>query len=275
MALYIIIQPARFDLVEEVGCEFTIYSFVGYIIYYGPLVMTSLGCVVLAPLTLRTFWRYRKEMDEFLSSSQDITHNKYNRLMIIACLDTLLNVPVTIILLATDIRRGKLSSLNYPYISWKNVHNGEGGIVPGASLSSILQIPASEWDTDKWVFFTVRWDEWVYVLHAIIFFSAFGTTPEMRKYYRSAFWFIPERCGYKRRQITEVATMSDVAFNSNPGQQEGNRPTANRRRGSLSFLETTIDTSASHSTGMVVAGDLGEATSDHAAQTATVLSDAV
>ncbi len=164
-------------------------------------------------------------MNEFLSSGRVITHNKYNRLMLIACLDTLFELPIAIVDVVTNIVKGKDSSLNQPYISWKNVHDGAGGNIPGSSLNSILQEPASEWSTNKWEVFTLKWNEWIYVLHAIIFFSVFGTTPEMRQYYRSAFWFIPERLGYKKRRVSEVETVSDVAFNSNPA---GNRPTANR-----------------------------------------------
>ncbi len=167
-------------------------------------------------------------MNEFLSSGRDITHNKYNRLMVIACLDTLFNLPVAILIFLANITQGKERSLNYPYISWKNVHDGAGGNAPGLSLSSILQTPASAWSTSGWDVFGVKWDEWNYVLHAIIFFSVFGTTPEMRQHYRTAFWFIPERCGYKRQRVSEEETVSDVAFNSNPAQQAGNRPAANR-----------------------------------------------
>ncbi len=148
--------------------------------------------------------------------------------MIIACLDTLFNLPVLIMIIITSILQGEQNALNYPYINWSNVHDGEGGNAPGLSLSTILQIPASEWSTEGWELFNTKWDEWVYVLHAVIFFSVFGTTPEMRQYYRSAFWFIPERCGYKIRRTSEVDTVSDVAFNSNPGQQAGNGPIPNR-----------------------------------------------
>ncbi len=242
----IIVQPTRFEIDEESGCAFDIYSYVGYIIYYAPSAISSLGCVILArefphgddsnnlttfdrpALTLRTFLRHRKEMSEFLSSSRDITHSKYRRLMVIACLDTLFNLPVFFITIITSILEGQGSTLNYPYISWKNVHDGAGGNLPGLSLSSIQQVPASAWSTDPWNVFIVKWNEWFYVLHAVIFFSVFGTTPEMRQHYRTAFWFIPERLGYKRPRLSEVEAVSDVAFNLNPGQQVGNRPTANR-----------------------------------------------
>jgi len=169
--------------------------------------------------------------------------------MAIACLDISFNVPVLITLTTTSILQGKEST--------------------GLSLSSINQDPATVWSADHWFSFTVKWDEWLYVLHAIMFFSVFGTTPEMRQYYRSAFWFISERCGYKRKRVSEVETVSDVAFNSNPGEQAGNPPAGNRRRGSLSFLETTIDTSASRSAGLGEASDLGAATTHYAVEEVT------
>ena len=73
----------------------------------------------------------------------------------------------------------------------------------------------------------IKRDEWLYVLHAIMFFCVFGTTPEMRSYYRSAFWFILERLGYKRRANSEMETISDVVSNFNPAQQARDRHGAN------------------------------------------------
>ncbi len=167
-------------------------------------------------------------MNEFLSSNRDITYSKYSRLMVIACLDTIFNVPVLLTIIITSILQGKESALNYPYISWKNVHNSAGGNIPGLSLSSIVQTPANEWSTDRWQVFVLKWDEWVYVLYAMIFFGVFGTTPEMRQHYRSAFWFLPERLGYKRPRESELETFSDVVFNSNPGQLGGDCSAASR-----------------------------------------------
>ncbi len=165
-------------------------------------------------------------MNEFLSRGQDITHNKYNRLVVITFFDTLLNLPILVVRLVLPAVQHPGSSLNYPYVSWKNVHDGAGGYFPGSSLSSILQIPTNEWGSLS-IISNVKWIEWSYVLYAAVLFSVFGTTPEMRQHYRSAIWFLPERCGYKRQRVFEVETVSDVAFNSNLGQQVGNRSPAN------------------------------------------------
>ncbi len=159
MKTVIIVQPTRFEIDEESGCSSDIFSYVGYIIFYGPSVISSLLCAILlvspphgdyssnlttfcrTALTLRTFMRHRREMSEFLSSSRDITHSKYRRLMIIACLDTLFNLPVLITIIIITTVQGQGNALNYPYISWKNVHDGEGEGVPGLTLSSIVQVP--------------------------------------------------------------------------------------------------------------------------------------
>lgn len=162
-------------------------------------------------------------MHEFLSSNQDITSNRYNRLMAIACLDTIFNLPVIISVIVTSVLQGKESVASYD--SWKHVHGI--GTLPGfsnanVSLSSILQTPDSEWSTGGWeAVLNVKWNEWIYVLHAVVFFSVFGTTPEMRQYYRAAFWFVPEGLGYKKQRVSEAETLSDIAFNSIAVQQGG------------------------------------------------------
>ncbi|KLO09459.1 STE3-domain-containing protein [Schizopora paradoxa] len=217
MALSVISQPFRFEIIEEEGCTTSVYSYVGYAIHYGPSLISSLACVILAPLTTRTFLRHRKEMKGFFSTSQEMTYNRYNRLMVIAYFDVLFNLPVLMVSLVTSILEGNKSPLNFPFKSWKNVHEGEGGNAPGLSLSSILQVPANTWGMDTWGVFVVKWDEWLYVVHAIMFFCVFGTTPEMRRYYRNLFRFVPNRCGTRR--VSDTDTLSDVQFISNPDQR--------------------------------------------------------
>ncbi|KLO06012.1 STE3-domain-containing protein [Schizopora paradoxa] len=226
MALDIIIQPVRFEILQEEGCAYVEYSYVGYIIYYAPGFILSLISALLAPWTLRTFFRHRKEMGEYLSSNQDITTNKYKRLMAIALLDTIFNLPVLIIILVASIASGKNSPLNSPY------------------LSTILQTSASSWSTSGWTVFDVKWDEWLYVLHAVIFFSVFGTTPEVRHYYRLALWFVPERFGYKQHRASVEETVSDLVFEPSATQRVGRLSSEVRRRGTLSSLETTLSVSS-------------------------------
>jgi len=81
----------------------------------------------------------------------------------------------------------------------------------------------------------------------------------MRQYYWSALWFIPERCGYKRGRVSDVETMSDIAFNSSPVpqmQMQMRNGRTGRRRGSLTFVETTIETVGSRSVRLAEASGL-------------------
>ena len=159
-------------------------------------------------------------MKGYFSTSRELTYNRYNRLMVIAYLDFLFNLPVLIISLVTSILEGRSSPLNFPYISWKNVHDGEGGNAPGLSLSSVLQVPARTWGKETWGVFDVKWDEWLYVVHAIVFFCVFGTTPEMRRYYRFLFHFVPYRHGFRKCNISGSDTISNIRFISNPDQRK-------------------------------------------------------
>jgi len=206
--------------------------------------------------------RHRKEMNEFLSSTKDdVTAMRYKRLMLIACLDTFFNLPLLIVIVVTNITAGSQTAENYSYKNWRNVHDGAGGTAPGLSFSSIITVPASEWtNTGGWPIFEVKWSEWIYVLHALAFFSVFGTTPEMQRYYVSALWFIPERCGYRRQRVSEVQSISDVAFNSNPGVR-GGRSIRDSRRSDLYNVESGIATANStRSEGIAEGDDTGSAT---------------
>ncbi len=216
-------------------------------------------------------------MNEFLSSSRVITHNKYNRLMVIACLNTILNLPMDMITIITSILSGKDDSFNHPYISWENVHNGEGGNAPGLSLSSIVQTPASEWSTAAWGVFWVKWYEWflrppgAHVLRRLrdnsrnatiitdprfgSYQSGLGTKDSVSLKWRRYRTSRSTRMQARTREIDLLPIGElDVACRHKWRLNDA----IARRRGSLSFLETTVDTSASRSEapGMVESNDL-------------------
>lgn len=48
MSIVVIVQPFRFEILEEAGCADAFYSYVAYVVGYTPRVMSSFGCVVLA-----------------------------------------------------------------------------------------------------------------------------------------------------------------------------------------------------------------------------------
>ena len=44
----IIVQPFRFEIVEELGCGITAYSYVGYILDFAPELICNIACLILA-----------------------------------------------------------------------------------------------------------------------------------------------------------------------------------------------------------------------------------
>ena len=64
----------------------------------------------------------------------------------------------------------------------------------------------------------VKWDEWIFVAHALVFFGVFGTTPAMRQLYTRALWYIPEKLGYKRKMADSEVRQeaSGMEFAANP-----------------------------------------------------------
>lgn len=128
--------------------------------------------------------------------------------MAIAFLTLLLDLPVLMLVVTTRLLAGHGSDLNNPYRSWSFVRDG--------SLSEIFQTTAEEWGCDKWLVFTVKWNEWVYVLHAIVFFSIFGTTLEARRQYRTAVSSVLDVILLRKKRIAPRTSV--ITFNSNPSQ---------------------------------------------------------
>lgn len=231
----IIIQPFRFDLDEELGCTTVSYSYLFYVLYTGPAVLLCVASLTLARkeiqcsevdvfpdsapvLTLRMFLKSRNEVNEALSRSSASSNNafSYKRMVLMACIDTAFNLPTLLVASVVEITAGGESSVNQPFISWNNVHHNAGGLLPGASLSTILQEPANDWSSSRYSVFSEKWNEWYYVAHAIVFFALFGTTPNMRVWYAEMFFYIPRKLGYKAIVLEDATNGSVIDFASNP-----------------------------------------------------------
>ncbi|KLO08902.1 STE3-domain-containing protein [Schizopora paradoxa] len=220
IALYVVIQPVRFYIIEEVGCQNIEFSYLTYVIVYLPELAFTLASVCLAPWTISAFLRLRRESKASLkssawsSSSSDPTSStnsssimspgRFKRLLFITLLDTTINLPLLLSNFAKCILAGKQNPANYPYKSWDYVHGGgaaaDTGLFPAnATLTTIVQVPASVWGGEMWTVVNVKWVEWVYVLHAVVYCAVFGTVPKLRGWYGDAFWKVVGWLGWQRR----------------------------------------------------------------------------
>ncbi|KLO18433.1 fungal pheromone STE3G-protein-coupled receptor [Schizopora paradoxa] len=220
IVLWIVVQPYRFDIIEEIGCQPVAHNYVAYIILYVPQFVLVLIAAVLSPFTLQKFILHRRETNAlrattyaYCASDSGTASCKHLRIMTIASLTLLLDLPLLAASLATSLAASASqshSSHPYPYA----IHTSTS-----SSRGTITQTPASKWGGNGGALgvFTVKWLEWIYVLHALIFFAIFGTTPEATRRHRSAFrWVVGWVICKKRNKLQSRTVSSEIVFNSNP-----------------------------------------------------------
>lgn len=133
------------------------------------------------------------------------------------CLDTVFNLPFLLAATIQDIVSGEANSANRPYKSWNDVHHGAvGTLPPEVDLTTIVQVPAWYWSARSWSTLSVKWNEWIFVVSAIIFFGVFGTTREMKKLAQDCFQTAWRRLGRKGevRRGPDVFQLKDMSFSS-------------------------------------------------------------
>ncbi|KAJ7643057.1 pheromone receptor [Mycena polygramma] len=177
MPLQFIVQGHRYDILENVGCYPTTYNVVpAYpLSYLWPNIINliSAGYVVL---TLRAFLQRRAQFASLLSSTLPaLTPNRYFRLMALASLELVLNLPLATYGLYLTASRSPIA----PWVSWADTH---------ADFFAINQVPALFWRADAHTQATVELSRWAGVICALAFFAFFGFAAEARKHYRLAFW---------------------------------------------------------------------------------------
>ena len=149
------------------------------------------------------FYKQRKELNEFLDSGRadSVNRNSYFRIMALGCIDALFTLPLNII----DV---VLNSLDFPVDFWP------GWTAVHADFGMIGQYSTADWKSGGfWSVFAVRWDEWINVLFAVVFFALFGLTGEARARYKAAFWKVVGLTGLRPRAAPK-SELSDVMFGS-------------------------------------------------------------
>ncbi|KAG9039977.1 a-factor receptor [Tulasnella sp. JGI-2019a] len=119
MALHIINQGHRYDVVENIGCWPSIYMtpMSVALIFIWPILL-SMCSVVYCTLSIRAFFRQRRAFLEVLQSTNSgLNVNRYFRLMALAATELCFGLPFSVYVLAMNI-----SGNWHPWISWANTH---------------------------------------------------------------------------------------------------------------------------------------------------------
>ncbi|KAF8656121.1 hypothetical protein AX16_002759 [Volvariella volvacea WC 439] len=179
MALHIIVQSHRFDILEDIGCHAVIYNTPpAYpLILLWPFLLGTLSSIYSA-LTLRAFWLHKSLLRQHLSPSPSSTINispsltlsRYRRLILLSLLDITFTLPLSIYTLYIANKGVALS----PYTSWRSVHH---------DFSHVGQYSAEMWRADEARERAVEMTRWLPVFCALLFWGVVGTAREARERY--------------------------------------------------------------------------------------------
>ncbi|KAJ2916369.1 hypothetical protein MD484_g4043, partial [Candolleomyces efflorescens] len=193
MVLHYVVQGHRFDILGSVGCYPVVYNSIpAYFLYFmWPLVLGAVSFVYSA-LTLRFFWLRRAQFTQMFNGNSSFTASRYLRLMLLAIMDMLCTVPLSIFTLYFGVHDVGLR----PWISWEDTH---------FNFSRVVKIQSIVWRSDPNFLVSVEMTRWLPVICAFIFFAMFGFAIEARKAYASAFWAVATRLGLKPRPAPKAA----------------------------------------------------------------------
>ena len=131
--------------------------------------------------TLRAFMKRRRQFSELLKSNNNLTFNRYLRLMALAAIELLATIPLSIWLLVRDTQQ--------PIYVWRGLGDMHSG------YSRIEQYPTIEWMLIPGAQESLTLQPWLTISCAFVFFVFFGLAEEARTHYRLAFTSVAKRLG--------------------------------------------------------------------------------
>ena len=177
-----IIQGHRFNIFEDLGCfPATYYTWLSYPILLLPPIIIGLFSATYATLTIIAFYKNNSQFNAVLSSSGNITSYRFIRLMCLASIEILFNIPLALYVISLQAQ----APVNR-YISWEDVH---------VNFSRVEQTPSVVWQNNRTLSIALELPRWAIVFCAFIFFIFFGFADEARKNYRYAFQSVAKRVG--------------------------------------------------------------------------------
>ncbi|KAF8174226.1 pheromone A receptor-domain-containing protein [Pholiota molesta] len=196
MALHYIVQPHRYNIVEDIGCYAAIYNTLPayFLVYMWPILLGVISFVYSA-LTFRAFWKRRLQLVQLMSSNSSLTMSRYIRLMMLAVTDMALTIPLGVFSVWFGTHGVNLA----PWISWEDTH---------FNFSNVQLVPALIWRSNPRFSTSVELTRWIFVASAFVFFALFGFAGEALKHYRMLFWTCAKPFGFKPKTATKGAGAS-------------------------------------------------------------------
>ena len=188
---------------------------------------------------MMAFMKRRRQFSELLSSSNNLTTNRYLRLIALAGAEILCTLPLTIWLIAYQASQ--------PIYEWQGLADMHSG------FARIEQYPADQWLLWPFQPTGIVITPWLVVMCGIVFFGFFGLAEEARSHYRMALTTVAKKLGYTHAPTSSSGFTSDLppskGFSSSKLGISITIPSfvqrSMHRRGSVSSFSDKLSTSIS------------------------------
>jgi pheromone A receptor len=133
-------------------------------------------------MNIYLFYMRDRRFKQLMSSTPNLSRNRYIRLMAISTTEILGTIPLGTLYIVRDAKEG----VDH-WRGWKYTHD---------NYSAVYQFPSSVWKNNSNSVFDLEMYRWSLVLCSFIFFALFGFADEARKNYRRVYVSIASRIGY-------------------------------------------------------------------------------
>ena len=124
----------------------------------------------------------RRQFSELLSSSNNLTFNRYFRLMALSAIELISTVPLATFLI--------VQSAKNPIYDWRGLADLHYG------FSRIENFPWVIWSLNPKAQMSLTITPWLTICCGLIFFIFFGLAEEARTHYRAAITTVAKKLGY-------------------------------------------------------------------------------
>ncbi|RPD60895.1 STE3-domain-containing protein [Lentinus tigrinus ALCF2SS1-6] len=183
VGLYWFYQGHRFDILEGIGCiEEYPNTWLAYVLYVCWPIPIGLVSATFCILTLRAFFQRRRQFNELMASNNNLTFNRYFRLMGLASIEILFTIPLTIYNIVENLRVAPI----YEYRGLADLHY---------KFSRVNSMSAIAWRSSPELIKVMNFRVWAPIGCALLFFCFFGLAEEARKHYKLALSSVAKRVG--------------------------------------------------------------------------------
>ncbi|KAI0694927.1 STE3-domain-containing protein [Cerioporus squamosus] len=238
IALYWFYQGHRFDILEGIGCiEEYPNTFLAYLLYVCWPIPIGLVSATFCILTLRAFFQRRRQFNELMASNNNLTFNRYFRLMGLASIEILFTIPLTIYNIVENLRVAPI----YEYRGLADLHY---------KFSRVNSMSAIAWRASPELVKVMNFRVWAPIGCAMVFFCFFGLAEEARKHYKLALSSVAKRVGITTmdRSGTGFSSTGYRSCRSKSGFGRATIPTfvqRNTRRDSMDSFSDRLSTNIS------------------------------